>query len=69
MRQLWQADFPSIRRVRRKGIRDLFVLVFPHVESRRVFITPTTLHPNGDWICVQAEVFAKYARKESWGPS
>jgi hypothetical protein len=29
-----------------KGFRDLFVIVFLHVGSRRVFVSPATSHPN-----------------------
>ena len=50
-----------------KGVRDLFVLVFLHLESRRVFVTPATYHPNEAWVCEQARAFVKHARQERLG--
>ena len=41
---LWQCDFFSKKVLTPKGFRDLFVLVFLHVETRRVFIPPATYH-------------------------
>lgn len=60
---LWQCDFFSLKVLTPKGFRDLFVLVFLHVDSRRVFLTPATYHPNEAWICDQARAFVKHAKK------
>ena len=60
---LWQCDFMSIKALTPKGFRDLFVLVFLHVESRRVFLAPATYHPNEAWVCEQAKAFVKHARR------
>lgn len=43
---LCQCDFVSKRIVTPKGLRDAFLLVFLHVVTRRVFISPATQHPN-----------------------
>jgi hypothetical protein len=51
---LWQCDFYSKKVLTIKGFRDLFLLVFLHVESRRVFIAPSTFHPNEEWVKEQA---------------
>ena len=59
---LWQCDFISIKALTPKGFRDLFVLVFLHVETRRVFLTPATAHPNEAWVCDQAKAFARHVR-------
>ena len=37
-----------------KGKVDAFVLVFIHLGSRRVFMTPATFHPNEKWLLQQA---------------
>ena len=37
---LWQCDFFSKKVLTPKGLRDVFVLVFLHVETRRVFVSP-----------------------------
>jgi putative transposase len=64
---LWQCDFFSLKVLTPKGFRDLFVLVFLHVESRQVFLTPATFHPNEAWVCDQAKAFAKHAEKTGLG--
>ena len=64
---LWQCDFLSVRSLTTKGLRDLYLLVFLHVESRRVFITPATAHPNEAWVCEQAKAFAAHAEESGLG--
>jgi putative transposase len=64
---LWQCDFMSLKAVTPKGFRDLFVLVFLHVETRCVFVTPATYHPNEAWVCDQAKAFARHAKKSRIG--
>jgi len=59
---LWQADFLSQKIVTAKGIRDAFILVFLHVQTRRVIFSPATLHPDENWVMDQGEVFVKQAR-------
>jgi putative transposase len=41
----------------------LYLLVFLHVESRRVFISPATAHPNEAWVCDQARAFVAQAEE------
>ena len=60
---LWQADFLSVRTLTTKGLRDLYLLVFLHVESRRVFVTSATYHPNEAWVCDQAKAFAAHTEE------
>lgn len=43
---LWQCDFFSQKVLTLNGIREVFVLAFLHVETRRVILSPATLHPN-----------------------
>lgn len=64
---LWQCDFVSKRIVTPKGLRDAFLLVFLHVETRRVFISPATQHPNEAWVNEQAAAFLKHAEKSKLG--
>ena len=64
---LWQCDFLSVRALTPKGFRDLFLLVSLHVESRRVFLSPATYHPNESWVCDQARAFAKHVQQSSLG--
>ncbi len=62
---MWQCDFFSKKIVSKSGLRDIFVLVFLHVESRRVFISPSTYKPNECWMIEQAEAFKVFAKTES----
>lgn len=64
---LWQCDFISVKTLTPKGFRDLFVLVFLHVETRRVYIPPATYNPNEAWVCEQAKAFLKHAKKAKLG--
>lgn len=59
---LWQVDFASQRILTTKGLRDAFILVFLHIETRRVVISPATLHPDEAWVTAQADEFVKRAR-------
>ena len=61
---LCQCDFFSKRIVSRSGFRDVLVLVFLHVETRRVFITPATYKPDQAWMIQQAEAFSQYTKAE-----
>ncbi len=59
---LWQCDFFSKKVLTPKGFRDLFVLVFLHVGSRRVFVTNSTYHPNEAWVRQQGATFLHRAK-------
>ncbi|QDU28987.1 Integrase core domain protein [Anatilimnocola aggregata] len=59
---LWQCDFFSKRILTLRGIREVFVLAFLHVETRRVILSPPTFNPNENWIVAQAAVFVEQAR-------
>ncbi|MEX2169666.1 MAG: integrase core domain-containing protein [Pirellulales bacterium] len=54
---LWQADFFSKRVVTRFGIRQMFVLAFINVATRRVIVSPCTRKLGGDWVQRQTESF------------
>src|SRR5690606_16923704 len=59
---LWQCDFFSKRILTMKGIREVFVLAFLHVETRRVILSPATFHPDEAWVVAQANAFVTQAR-------
>src|SRR6185312_3086747 len=63
---LWQCDFYAKKVLTVKGFRDLYLLVFLHVETRRAFIAPSTFHPNEAWVQEQAQAFLKQV--EQTGP-
>jgi putative transposase len=59
---LWQCDFLSRRVLTLSGFRDAFVLVFIHVKTRQVVVSPATLHPNDAWVAEQTTRFVQEAR-------
>lgn len=61
---LWQADFFSKMMWTPKGMRQFFVLVFIHVGSRRVFVSPCTLNPTAAWMKQQSEAFVQHVKTE-----
>ncbi|MBC7854634.1 MAG: transposase [Pirellulaceae bacterium] len=64
---LWQCDFFNRKVMTLKGLRDAFILVFLHVDSRRVFISPATYNPDDAWVCEQARAFRMFARENKLG--
>ena len=54
---LWSCDYFSVKTVTRKCIIDLYVLVFLHVDSRRLIVSPATQHPDTSWVTEQAKAF------------
>ena len=61
---LWQCDFFSKKVLTIKGIREIFVIAFLNVETRKVVLSPATFHPNEPWVVAQAESFVKQAREQ-----
>lgn len=61
---LWQCDYFSQKVLTLKGLREVFVAAFLHVETRRVILTPATLHPNEAWVTEQAASFVQQARAQ-----
>jgi putative transposase len=64
---LWQCDFFSKRVLTPRGFRDLFLLIFLHVDTRRVFVTPSTYQPNESWVCEQAHAFRQHCQDTGLG--
>ncbi|MBA2115564.1 integrase core domain-containing protein [Bremerella alba] len=64
---LWQCDFYAKRVLTARGFRDLYLLIFLHVESRQVYIAPSTFHPNEEWVTEQAQAFLKHAESQGQG--
>ena len=51
---LWQCDFMSKKTWTLGGLVDMYLLVFIHVGSRRVWISSATAHPDSAWVAQQA---------------
>ena len=54
---LWQCDFVCKRKWTGTGIVDVYFLVFIHLGSRRIWISPCTDNLSGDWTSQQARNF------------
>jgi len=50
------------------GIRRTYVIVFIHLGSRKVFHSPSTYHPNSDWIMQQARNASMWMEDEGIKP-
>lgn len=47
-----------------KGSREIFVLAFLHVQTRRVILSPATRNPDEAWVKQQANSFVEQARAQ-----
>jgi len=56
----WQYDFASKRKWTVKGMVDLYFLVFIHIGTRRIWVSPCTADPMADWTSQQARNFAMH---------
>jgi putative transposase len=63
---LVQCDFLSKRIWTAKGLRDVFVLVFLHVGTRRAFVTPATTNPTEAWVLEQTRDYLRHAKAENY---
>jgi putative transposase len=61
---LWQCDFFSRRMLTRRGIRQVFALVFLNVATRRVWVSPSTQNPTVDWVEEQGKAFIQHAEQQ-----
>lgn len=59
---LWQCDFFSRHIVTLTGMRQCFALVFLHVATRRVFVSPCAFNPTAEWMKAQAGAFIAHAK-------
>jgi putative transposase len=61
---LVQCDFLNKRIWTPKGLRDVFVLVFLHVGTRRAFVSPATTNPTEAWVRGHTESYLQHAKAE-----
>ncbi len=62
---MWQCDFASKKKWTIKGTVKMYFLVFIHIGSRRIWISPCTANPSGEWTTQQARNFAMHLEEES----
>ena len=51
-----------------KGLVDVYLLVFLHLGSRRVWISPSTVQPDSAWVSLQARNFLMVAEDMGLSP-
>jgi putative transposase len=62
---MWQCDFACKRKWTIKGMVDLYFLVFIHIGTRRIWVSPCTANPTGDWTAQQARNFDMFLQDEN----
>lgn len=61
---MWQCDFACKRKWMSMGMVDLYFLVFIHIETQRIWVSPCTANPAGDWTTQQARKFAMHVEEQ-----
>ncbi|WP_146374414.1 integrase core domain-containing protein [Symmachiella macrocystis] len=54
---LWACDFFTQRVITPRGLVNYLLLVFINVETREIFVTNSTAHPDSAWVTQQARNF------------
>lgn len=65
---LWQCDFLSKPMWTARGLVDVYLLVFLHFGTRRVWISPSTVQPDSAWVSLQARNFLMVAEDMNLTP-
>ncbi|WP_459556742.1 hypothetical protein [Lacunimicrobium album] len=56
-KRLWAVDFFSVKTVTKKGLQELYVMVWLCMTTRELIVSPCTAHPNSAWVAEQTESF------------
>ena len=62
---LWQCDFACKRKWTVKGLVDVYFLVFIHLGTRRIWISPCTEHPHAHWTMQQGRNFLMHVEDQN----
>ena len=62
---MWQSDFACKKKWTIQGLVDVYFLVFIHLGTRRIWVSPSTHHPTGDWTTQQARNFQIHVEDEN----
>lgn len=65
---LWACDFVAKKALTWRGWKDAYLLVFIHIHSRRVLISPATVSPSRAWAADQAVAFVEAASRAGLRP-
>jgi len=61
---LWQCDFACKKKWAVKGLVDVYFLVFIHLGTRRIWLSPCTENPTGEWTTQQARNFVMHIEEQ-----
>ena len=61
---LWACDFISKKVWTIYGLKEVYILFFVHVGSRRVFVSGMSQHPDAQWVAQQARNFSIHLDEE-----
>jgi putative transposase len=62
---MWQCDFACKRKWTIRGMVDLYFLVFIHIGTRWIWVSPCTANPTGEWTTQQARNFDMFLQDEN----
>jgi len=54
---LWASDFFSVKTVTKRGLREMYFMVWLCMSSREVIVSTSTEHPNSAWVVAQTKRF------------
>lgn len=59
---LWACDFFCVKALTTHGFVEFYLLMFIHIGSRKIFVSPCTEHPRGSWVAQQARNFCMHVQ-------
>lgn len=62
---LWACDFFSVKAWTARGLVEFYLLLFIHIGSRRMVVSPCTKYPYRDWVAQQARNFCMYVQESN----
>ena len=66
---LWACDFFSVKTITARGIRNVNLLVFLCMKTRKVIVSSSTARPNSRWVVKQTEMFIDRTKDRKEKPS
>ena len=61
---LWACDFFCVRSWTLRGLQQIYAILFIHIKTRQVHVTPVTMHPTSAWVAQQARNFGMMIEDE-----
>jgi len=62
---MWQCDFACKKKWTIKGLVDVYFMVLIHLGTRRIWVSPSTDNPTGQWTTQQARNFQMHVEDEN----